>query len=88
MLSQHPVLYFVQRSATTLAIGSHRTRRKNDMARNPLDEVAGIGDPQARLSISGTAKAVSWASMEDLVAAGYPAQMAKLIYDHFHENGG
>nr|HMN88332.1 excinuclease ABC subunit UvrC [Bauldia sp.] len=37
-----PVLYFVQRlrdEAHRFAIGSHRTRRKNDMARNPLDEV-------------------------------------------------
>ena len=89
-----PVLYFVQRlrdEAHRFAIGSHRTRRKNDMARNPLDEVAGIGPTRKRALLQhfGTAKAVSRASMEDLVAVqGISAQMAKLIYDHFHENGG
>ena len=41
-----PVLYFVQRlrdEAHRFAIGSHRARRKKDIARNPLDEIAGIG---------------------------------------------
>ena len=89
-----PVLYFVQRlrdEAHRFAIGSHRTRRKNDMARNPLDEVAGIGPTRKRALLQhfGTAKAVSRANMEDLIAVqGISAQMAKLIYDHFHENGG
>ena len=88
-----PVLYFVQRlrdEAHRFAIGSHRTRRKNEMAKNPLDEVSGIGPTRKRALLRhfGTAKAVSRASVEDLVAVeGISVQMAKLIYDHFHERG-
>jgi excinuclease ABC subunit C len=89
-----PVLYFVQRlrdEAHRFAIGSHRTRRKIDMARNPLDEIGGIGPTRKRALLRhfGTAKAVSRASIEDLVAVdGISRQMAQLIHDHFHENGG
>ena len=86
-----PVLYFVQRlrdEAHRFAIGSHRTRRRIDMARNPLDEIAGIGPTRKRALLRhfGTAKAVSRASVEDLVAVeGISAQMARMIYDHFHD---
>jgi excinuclease ABC subunit C len=86
-----PVLYFVQRlrdEAHRFAIGSHRTRRKIDMARNPLDEITGIGPTRKRALLRhfGTAKAVSRASIEDLVAVeGISRQTAQLIYDHFHE---
>ncbi len=89
-----PVLYFVQRlrdEAHRFAIGSHRTRRRIDMARNPLDEVAGIGPTRKRALLHhfGTAKAVSRASVEDLSAVqGISEQTARAIYDHFHENGG
>ena len=41
-----PVLYFVQRlrdEAHRFAIGSHRAKRRKAIARNPLDEIAGIG---------------------------------------------
>ncbi len=86
-----PVLYFVQRlrdEAHRFAIGSHRTRRKIDMTRNPLDEIGGIGPTRKRALLRhfGTAKAVSRASIEDLVAVeGISRQMAQLIHDHFHE---
>jgi excinuclease ABC subunit C len=86
-----PVLYFVQRlrdEAHRFAIGSHRTRRRIDMARNPLDEISGIGPTRKRALLHhfGTAKAVSRASVEDLVAVeGISRQTAQLIYDHFHE---
>ncbi len=86
-----PVLYFVQRlrdEAHRFAIGSHRTRRRIDMARNPLDEISGIGPNRKRALLRhfGTAKAVSRASVEDLVAVeGISAQMARMIHDHFHE---
>src|SRR5690606_20843431 len=46
-----PVLYFVQRmrdEAHRFAIGSHRARRKKEMVRNPLDEIAGIGPTRKR----------------------------------------
>ena len=88
-----PVLYFVQRlrdEAHRFAIGSHRTRRRIDMARNPLDEVAGIGPTRKRALLHhfGSAKAVSRASVEDLLSVqGISEQTARTIYDHFHENG-
>ena len=68
-----PVLYFVQRlrdEAHRFAIGSHRARRKKEMVKNPLDEIAGIGPTRKRALLMhfGTAKAVSRAGVEDLMA--------------------
>ncbi|HSG95837.1 MAG TPA: helix-hairpin-helix domain-containing protein, partial [Afifellaceae bacterium] len=89
-----PVLYFVQRlrdEAHRFAIGTHRARRRKDMTRNPLDEIAGIGPSRKRALLRhfGTAKAVSRAGIEDLVEVeGISAQMAEAIYDHFHEGAG
>ncbi|MCO6392751.1 excinuclease ABC subunit UvrC [Aliihoeflea aestuarii] len=88
-----PVLYFVQRmrdEAHRFAIGSHRARRKKEMVRNPLDEIAGIGPGRKRALLHhfGTAKAVSRAGVEDLMTvSGISAAVAKTIYDHFHEKG-
>jgi excinuclease ABC subunit C len=87
-----PVLYFVQRlrdEAHRFAIGSHRTRRKNEMARNPLDEIAGIGPTRKRALLRhfGTAKAVARASVDDLVAVpGISAEMARTIHGFFNES--
>jgi excinuclease ABC subunit C len=87
-----PVLYFVQRlrdEAHRFAIGSHRARRKAAMGRSPLDEVPGIGPTRKRALLRhfGTAKAVGRASVPDLLAVeGISEQMARAIYDHFHEN--
>jgi excinuclease ABC subunit C len=86
-----PVLYFVQRlrdEAHRFAIGSHRARRKADLARNPLDEIEGIGPARKRALLRhfGTAKAVGRANLSDLTAVdGISEQMARLIYDHFHQ---
>ncbi|MXN63378.1 excinuclease ABC subunit UvrC [Stappia sp. GBMRC 2046] len=86
-----PVLYFVQRlrdEAHRFAIGTHRARRKKDIARSPLDEIAGIGPTRKRALLRhfGTAKAVSKAGIEDLTTVpGISETVAKLIYDHFHE---
>ncbi len=86
-----PVLYFVQRlrdEAHRFAIGSHRARRKKDIAKNPLDEIAGIGPTRKRALLRhfGTAKAVSKAGMDDLAAVpGISEAIAKLVYEHFHE---
>jgi excinuclease ABC subunit C len=86
-----PVLYFVQRlrdEAHRFAIGSHRVRRKKDMARNPLDEVEGIGPARKRALLRqfGSAKAVGRAALADLKAVdGISAHMAQAIYDHFHD---
>ena len=86
-----PILYFVQRlrdEAHRFAIGSHRARRKSDIARNPLDEIDGIGPARKRALLQhfGTAKAVSRADVTDLLAVpGISAEMAKAIHGHFHE---
>lgn len=87
-----PVLYFVQRmrdEAHRFAIGSHRARRKKEMIKNPLDEIAGIGPGRKRklLQHFGTAKAVSRAGLSDLMAVeGISEAVAKQVYNHFHEN--
>lgn len=86
-----PVLYFVQRlrdEAHRFAIGTHRARRKKDMIANPLDEIAGIGPTRKRALLHhfGTAKAVSRAGIDDLVAVdGISSTVAELVYNHFHE---
>lgn len=89
-----PVLYFVQRlrdEAHRFAIGSHRARRKADIARNPLDEIGGIGPARKRALLRhfGTAKAVGRANIADLVEVeGISGEIARMIYDHFHEQSG
>ena len=86
-----PVLYFVQRlrdEAHRFAIGTHRAKRGKAIGANPLDEIAGIGPTRKRALLKhfGSAKAVSRASPEDLAAVeGISAQMARTIYDFFHE---
>jgi excinuclease ABC subunit C len=88
-----PVLYFIQRlrdEAHRFAIGSHRARRKKEMIRNPLDEIAGIGPGRKRALLHhfGTAKAVSRAAVADILAVpGISEAMARQIYGHFHEKG-
>lgn len=87
-----PVLYFIQRlrdEAHRFAIGSHRARRKKEMIKNPLDEISGIGPTRKRALLQhfGTAKAVSRAAISDLTAVeGISEAVARLIYNHFHEN--
>lgn len=87
-----PVLYFVQRlrdEAHRFAIGAHRARRKKELVRNPLDEIGGVGPSRKRALLHhfGTAKAVSRAAMDDLMAVeGISKSMARLIYEHFHDN--
>jgi excinuclease ABC subunit C len=89
--TRDPVLYFIQRlrdEAHRFAIGSHRARRKSDIARNPLDEIAGIGPTRKRALLHhfGTAKAVSRAGITDLMAVpGISDEMARTIHAHFHE---
>ena len=86
-----PVLYFIQRlrdEAHRFAIGSHRARRKKELVKNPLDEIAGIGPTRKRALLMhfGTAKAVARAAIEDLVAVdGISEAVARIVYGHFHE---
>ncbi len=88
-----PALYFVQRlrdEAHRFAIGTHRARRKKEFAKNPLDEIAGIGPTRKRalLQAFGAAKAVAAAALADLEKTpGFSAATAKLVFDHFHEKG-
>ncbi|RUV10981.1 excinuclease ABC subunit UvrC [Mesorhizobium sp. M7A.T.Ca.TU.009.01.3.1] len=90
--ARDPVLYFVQRlrdEVHRFAIGSHRARRKKEMVKSPLDEISGIGPGRKRalLLAFGTAKAVSRAAIEDLRKVdGISEQVAKLVYNHFHES--
>ena len=89
-----PALYFVQRlrdEAHRFAIGTHRARRKKDIAKSPLDEIGGIGPARKRalLHAFGTAKAISRATLADLEkVAGVNAATARRIHDFFHEKGG
>ncbi len=85
-----PALYFVQRlrdEAHRFAIGSHRAKRKREMAKNPLDEIAGIGPTRKRALLHhfGTVKAIQRAALEDLMKApGVNAATARAVYDFFH----
>ena len=89
-----PALYFVQRlrdEAHRFAIGTHRAKRKKDITRSPLDEVAGIGPARKRalLHAFGTAKAIARASLSDLEKVpGVNAATAKRVYEFFNEGGG
>ena len=88
-----PALYCIQRlrdEAHRFAIGAHRARRKKALHASPLDEIPGIGPGRKRALLKhfGSAKAVSRAGIADLAAVGgISAQMAKLIYEYFHEGG-
>ncbi|MET0431763.1 MAG: excinuclease ABC subunit UvrC [Hyphomicrobium sp.] len=92
--AKDPVLYFIQRlrdEAHRFAIGTHRAKRAKSLGVNPLDEIEGIGPTRKRALLKhfGSAKAVSRAGMEDLKAVdGISADMAKKIYDFFHERAG
>jgi len=88
-----PVLYYLQRlrdEAHRFAIGTHRTRRKIDMAKNPLDEIEGVGAKRkkALLHAFGSARGVSRAAAVDLAKVdGVNEALAQRIYDFFHPAG-
>ena len=88
-----PVLYFVQRlrdEAHRWAIGAHRAKRAKATTATPLDEVPGVGATRKRALLAhfGSAKAVSRAAVEDLMAVnGISAAMAQQIHDFFHDKG-
>ena len=85
-----PVLHYLQRlrdEAHRFAIGAHRTRRKMDITRSPLDQIEGVGPAKKRalLNYFGSAKAVSDAGVTDLQnAEGISLALAQKIYDYFH----
>ncbi len=94
LAERDPALYFVQRlrdEAHRFAIGTHRARRKKDIAKSPLDEVGGVGPARKRalLHAFGTAKAISGAALADLEKVpGINAGTARRIYDFFNEKRG
>ena len=87
-----PVLYYLQRlrdEAHRFAIGSHRVKRKIDMAKNPLDEIEGVGPGRKRalLHAFGSARGVSRASVEDLVKIdGVSEALAQRIHAFFRRS--
>ncbi len=87
-----PTLYFVQRlrdEAHRFAIGTHRAKRKRELVKNPLDEIAGIGPTRKRalLNAFGTVKAIQSAAFEDLAKTpGVNTATARAVYDFFHAN--
>jgi excinuclease ABC subunit C len=89
-----PVLYFVERlrdEAHRFAIGSHRARRRRDIREAGLQEIPGIGPGRKRALLQhfGTLKAIERASPADLIkVAGVSAEIARKIYDFFHERAG
>lgn len=85
-----PVLYYLQRlrdEAHRFAIGAHRTRRKNDISKSPLDDIPGVGAKRkkALLSYFGSGEAVKNAGVVDLQKVeGISKAVAEKIYDYFH----
>jgi excinuclease ABC subunit C len=88
-----PILYYLQRlrdEAHRFAIGTHRTKRRIDMAKNPLDEIEGVGPGRKRalLHAFGSARGVSRASAADLEKVeGVSRALAERIYGFFHKSG-
>ncbi|KEG16607.1 excinuclease ABC subunit UvrC [Bartonella bacilliformis] len=85
-----PILYFLQRlrdEAHRFAIGTHRTKRKKETFKNPLDEINNIGPTRKRalLNYFGSAKAIANASVEDLTkVSGISITIAQSIHNHFN----
>ena len=85
-----PALYFIQRlrdEAHRFAIGSHRAKRKRELTKSPLDEIAGIGPSRKRALLHhfGTVKAIQRAALDDLMKTpGVNAATARAVFDHFH----
>ena len=86
-----PTLHYLQRlrdEVHRFAIGAHRTRRKNDISKSPLDQIAGIGAKRkkALLQYFGSAKDVAAAGVHDLMKVeGISEAKAQVIYDFFNE---
>ena len=86
-----PLLFFIQRlrdEAHRFAISAHRTKRKKNLSKSLLDQIDGIGKQRKKslLNHFGSARAVESASFEELKSvAGIEDNIAKKIYDYFHE---
>ena len=86
-----PTLHYLQRlrdEVHRFAIGAHRTRRKQDISKSPLDQIPGIGAMRKRALLLhfGSAKAVAGAGIEDLRNVnGISKSVAERIYNFFNE---
>ncbi|MEQ1930053.1 MAG: excinuclease ABC subunit UvrC [Parvularculaceae bacterium] len=87
---REPALFFLQRlrdEAHRFAIGAHRAKRSKAIGANPLDDIEGVGPGRKRALLNhfGSAKAISRAKPEDLIAVdGVSQALAQRIYDFFH----
>ena len=87
-----PVLHYLQRlrdEAHRFAIGAHRTRRKADISKSPLDGIPGVGAKRkkALLHYFGSGEAAAKAGVADLQKVeGVSKALAQSIYDHFHDD--
>ena len=92
--TRDPLLYFVERlrdEAHRYAVGSHRMRRRRDIRESGLQEIPGVGPARKRALLShfGTLKAIERAAPGDLATApGISAEIARKIYDYFHDRAG
>jgi excinuclease ABC subunit C len=86
-----PVLYYLQLlrdEAHRFAIGAHRGKRSANIAKNPLDEIGGIGPSRKRALLDrfGSARGVARAALAELEEVdGVSKELAKRIYDYFHD---
>ncbi len=86
-----PLLFFIQRlrdEAHRFAISTHRAKRKKNLSKSLLDQIQGIGRQRKRALLNhfGSARAVESASFDDLKSVeGIEDNIAKKIYDYFHE---
>jgi excinuclease ABC subunit C len=89
-----PVLYFVERlrdEAHRFAVGSHRIRRRRNLREAGLQEIPGVGPTRKRALLQhfGTLKSIERASLTDLARVpGISAEIARKIYDFFHQHAG
>jgi len=86
-----PLLFFIQRlrdEAHRFAISTHRSKRKKGTSKSLLDQITGIGKQRKRALLNhfGSARSVESASFDELKAVeGIEDNVAKKIYNHFHE---
>jgi excinuclease ABC subunit C len=84
-----PVLYYLQRlrdEAHRFAIGAHRQKRSAAIAKNPLDEIGGIGPmrKKAILARFGSARGVARAAVSELMEVpGVNEELAARIHAFF-----
>ena len=86
-----PLSFFIQRlrdEAHRFAISTHRAKRKKNLSKSLLDQIAGIGKQRKRALLNhfGSARAVESASFDEIKSVqGIEDNIAKKIYDYFHE---